>query len=279
MQQRLEEFGGSGVHVVFAHANGYPVGSYRQFITALVDRCRVTGVHHRPMWSPEMPPARLNWSRFAEDLIETLEATQDTPVWMMGHSMGAVVSVQAAAQRPDLFRGLLLIDPVFITPEALEARSHLPDEVLDEIPMIRKTLTRPNRFASREEAFEFHRGKRAFSGFSDTVLWDYVLAGTRLNEEGEYQLAYAREWEAAAYRSHPEVWGALAEITLPTLGLRGETSTTLTPEAFELWRSTQPAAALRTCPGGHLLPLERPRETAEAVLDFLAGQAADGSGG
>ena len=101
--------------------------------------------------------------------------------------------------------------------------------------MIRKTLTRPNRFGSREEAFEFHRAKRVFSDFSDTVLWDYVMAGTRLNEEGEYQLAYAREWEAAAYRSHPEVWEALAMVTLPVLGLRGETSTTLSPEAFDLW--------------------------------------------
>ncbi len=270
MQQRLEEFGGQGEPLVFAHANGYPVGSYRQLINCLTEHCRVTGFHHRPIWSPEMPPARLNWDRFADDLVETLEATRNEPVWMMGHSMGAVVAAKAASMRPDLFRGLLLIDPVFLTPETLAQRAHLPDEVLDEIPMIRKTLTRPNRFASREEAFEFHRGKRAFTDFSDQVLWDYVLAGTRLNEEGEYQLAYAREWEAAAYRSSPQVWEVLAAIQLPVLGLRGETSDTLSPEAFALWAQTQPQADLRECRGGHLLPLERPAETAAEILDFLA---------
>jgi pimeloyl-ACP methyl ester carboxylesterase len=269
MQQRLEEFGGSGEPLVFAHANGYPVGSYRQFVHALTARCQVTGIHHRPMWSPEQPPARLDWSRFADDLVETLEATLEAPVWMMGHSMGAVIAVQAAERRPGLFLGLVLIDPVFVTPEAAEQRRHLPDEVLDEMPMIRKTLTRPNRFASQQEAFDFHREKRVFSDFSDTVLWDYVMAGTHLNEAGEYQLAYAREWEAAAYRSHPEVWEALAAVTLPVLGLRGETSNTLSPEALELWGKTQPQADLRNCRGGHLLPLEYPVETAAEVLDFL----------
>lgn len=274
MQQRIEDFGGTGAPLVFAHANGYPVGSYRQLIAALTGHCHVTGFHHRPMWSEETAPARLDWWRFADDLLETLEATQHEPVWMMGHSLGAVVAAKAASQRPELFRGLLLIDPVFITPENLAARQHLPDEVLDEIPMIRKTLTRPNRFASREEAFEFHRGKRAFADFSDQVLWDYVMAGTRLNEAGEYQLAYAREWEAAAYRSSPEVWDVLAAISLPVLGLRGESSDTLTPEAFELWRQAQPHADLRVCRGGHLLPLEHPEATAAEILDFLSAAAA-----
>jgi pimeloyl-ACP methyl ester carboxylesterase len=39
-------------------------------------------------------------------------------------------------------------------------------------------------------------------------------------------------------------------------------------------RHKQPQADLRECPGGHLLPLEHPRETAAEVLDFLARQRA-----
>ena len=99
MLRRLEEFGGEGEPLLFAHANGYPVGSYRQFIDALKAIFHITGFHHRPIWSPEMPPARLNWQRFAEDLIETIEATQVGPVWMMGHSMGATIATLAAARQ------------------------------------------------------------------------------------------------------------------------------------------------------------------------------------
>ena len=272
MQQRLEGFGGEGVNLVFAHANGYPAGSYRQFLGCLAAHYRVTGIHHRPMWSMESAPELLDWACFADDLVETLEATQSGPVWMMGHSMGSVVSVQAAARRPELFLGLVLIDPVFSTPLVLEARRQMSLEQVEEMPLVRKTMSRPNRFGSMQEAFDFHRGKRAFKDFSDAVLWDYIRAGTRRNESGEYELAYCREWEAAAYRSAPEVWEELAAVTLPVLGLRGETSTTLSEEAFELWGHTQPQAELHTCRGGHLLPLEYPVETATVVLDFLASQ-------
>ena len=271
MQQRLESFGGQGHPLVFAHANGYPVGSYRELLTRLADHYQVTGIHHRPMWSSETAPELLDWNCFAADLEETVAATQSEPVWMMGHSMGAVVSVRAAASRPDLFRGLILIDPVFMTPETIEARRGMPPEVVDEMPMVRKTLSRPNRFASRQEAFDFHRDKRVFADFSDTVLWDYIRAGTRRNADGEYELAYCREWEAAAYRSAPQVWEELAAVKRPVLGLRGADSTTLSEEAFALWGRTQPHADLRTCAGGHLFPLEHPADTATTVLDFLSG--------
>lgn len=275
MLQRLEGFGGAGESLVFAHANGYPPGSYREFLGRLASRYRVTAIHHRPLWSSESAPELLDWSCFADDLLETLEATQAGPVWMMGHSMGAVVSVKAAMRRPDLFRGLVLIDPVFIHPDALALRQDMPQEERDAQPMIRKTLTRPNRFPSLQDAFDFHRDKRAFAEISDLVMWDYIRAGTRRNANGEYELAYCREWEAAAYRTDPQVWDELAGLKIPLLGLRGETSTTLSEAAFALWAQTQPHADLRCCHGGHLLPLERPLEIADVVLDFLSTQPAD----
>ncbi len=274
MLRRLEEFGGSGEPVLFAHANGYPVGSYRQFIEALLPACKVTGFHHRPIWSPELPPARLNWQRFAEDLIDTLESTQTEPVWMMGHSMGATVATFAAARRPELFRGLILIDPVYMLRRRATAIRLASQRRLDRLPLVSKTLTRPDRFASQQEAFDFHRPKRAFRGFSDQVMWDYIRAATRQGEDGEFRLTFGREWEAAGYRSSPFVWGSVKKIRLPVLGLRGETSDTLSKKAFARWQRLQPQADLRECKGGHLLPLEFPQETAEQVLDFLQQQPA-----
>jgi pimeloyl-ACP methyl ester carboxylesterase len=271
MHKRLEEFGGEGARVLFAHANGYPPASYRAFLEQLTPYCQVTGFHQRPLWSPEMPPQRLNWNRFAEDLIETLEATQPEPVWMMGHSMGGTVAAIAAARRPDVFRGLLLIDPVLFSTRRV-ASARLNPAAMERSPLVRKTLTRPNRFDSRDQAFEFHRGKRDFSRFSDEILWDYILAGTRFDEKGELRLAYAREWEAAAYRSAPWMWGRMAKIKIPVLGLRGESSDTLTEKAFKRWGRLQPQASLHVCAGGHLLPMEQPVATARVIIDYLSRQ-------
>lgn len=275
MRRRIEEFGGSGESLVFAHANGYPVGSYRQFLGQLTPHCKVTGYHHRPMWSEEEPPLKLNWRGLAVDLVDTLEATQSGPVWMMGHSMGAVASLLAAARRPDLFRGLILIDPVFMLRRHITARELMSAKKLEQTPMVARTLKRPNRFATRQEAFDFHRPKRAFRGMSDEVMWDYIKAGTRQREDGEYTLSYGREWEAAAYRSAPSVWSTLGKVKLPVLGLRGETTDTLSKKAFGRWQRMQPQARLLESTGGHLLPLEYPAETAAHIIDFLGGQGSD----
>lgn len=270
MQQRLEDFGGVGATIVLAHANGYPPGSYRQMIACLTLDYHVVGYNHRPLWSDELPPARLDWDLLTNDLIETLQATQSGPVWVLGHSMGAVIAARAARRSPELFRGLVLIDPVFLPTRLVIAQALSSERRLIRQPMVARTLKRPNRFDDHAAAFAFYRGKRAFSGFSDDALMDYVRAGTRSIADGTLELAYAREWEASAYKSTPWVWPMLAQIKLPVLGLRGEDSNTLLPAAWRRWRRLQPHALLRECPGGHLLPMEHPEATARAILEFLA---------
>lgn len=273
MFERLESFGGEGEAVLFAHANGYPPGSYRQFFAALQGRCRITAYKHRPLWGTRLPSRRLNWNYFAEDMINTLKATQEGPIWVMGHSMGAAIAVIAATGKPQYFKGLILIDPVFL-PSRHTLRMRLtPKSRLHAIPMVRKTLNRPNRFADHEEAFDFHRRKRPYTEISDEVLWDYVHAGTRPAEEGGLELAFGRDWEAGVYASPPWVWPRLLRLRMPTLGLRGEHSQTLSPQAMIRWAKLQPGAELHTCPGGHLLPLEEPVSTAAYVIDFLDRQA------
>ncbi|MBA6412494.1 alpha/beta hydrolase [Parahaliea sp. F7430] len=272
MKDRLEAFGGSGETLVFAHANGYPPGSYRQLLGALSSSSQVLGYRHRPLWSADKAPLRADWHLFAKDLVETLEQQNMGPVWMMGHSLGAVVSMLAALRRPELFRGLILLDPVFLsTRQALLLRLS-PAHVLRNMPMVRKTLQRPAQFPDQAAAFDFHRGKRAFAGMSDAVLWDYIRAGTKANEQG-FELAWSPAWEASVYSVVPWVWPRLMRLKLPTLGLRGETSDILTAAALRRWARLQPTAELDSLPGGHLFPLEQPEATAARVKQFIAEQS------
>ena len=178
MQDRLETFGGSGDPLVFAHANGYPPGSYRQLLELLSAQSHVTAVRHRPLWGEPQPPSRLRWQMFADDLIDTLKATQEAPVWLLGHSLGAVVGLLAAAREPALFRGLMLLDPVFLPTRFVIAMALTPRSRLRRMPMIRRALSRPATFTDAQAAFEFYRGKRAFSGLDDDALRDYVAAST-----------------------------------------------------------------------------------------------------
>ncbi|MDP4789171.1 MAG: alpha/beta hydrolase [Haliea sp.] len=272
MQERLKVFGGQGAALVFAHANGYPPGSYRRLLEPLTEHYAVSNFFHRPLWSREPAPARANWSQFADDLVATLEHQFQQPVWMMGHSLGAVVAMLAARKRPELFQGLVLLDPVFMPTRLALGLNLTPSSRLPKIPMVRTALRRPQRFSSLEQAFGFHRDKRAFSAFSDAVLWDYIHAGVHKTVSGDWELAYSGAWEAAVYSSLPLVWPRLLRLRLPTLGLRGDDSEILSAGGLQRWGRLQPAAELRSVPGGHLFPLEHPQDTAGRVVDFLTRQ-------
>lgn len=273
MQDRHETFGGRGDPLVFAHANGYPPGSYRQLLEPLTAHYCVSAVRHRPLWGDPRPPARLRWELFADDLRHTLKAsTGEAPVWLLGHSLGAVVGLLAAAREPTLFRGLILLDPVFLPTRFVMGMTLAPRSRLRQMPMIRRALARPGEFPDAGAAFEFYRGKRAFSGLDDEALRDYVAASTGPSDNGGIKLLFPPAWEAGIYGSAPWIWPTLKRVSMPVLGLRGEESQTLSAAAFRRWGRLQRQAELHTLPGGHLFPLEHPQATAAQVLDFLARQ-------
>lgn len=269
MQERWETFGGSGNPLVFAHANGYPPGSYRQLLQPLSGRYSVSAVRHRPLWGEPHPPVRLRWQLFASDLIDALKARHDAPVWLLGHSLGAVVGLLAAAREPALFRGLVLLDPVFLPTRFVVGVALTPRSRLRQMPMIRRALARPDQFPDAQAAFDFYRGKRAFAGFSDDALRDYVGASTAPAKGESVKLVFPPAWEAGIYGSAPWVWPTLKRVSLPVLGLRGSDSQTLSAAAFRRWGRVQAQAELHTVPGGHLFPLEHPRSTAEQILEYL----------
>ncbi len=265
----LLEIGGQGQPLLFAHANGYPPGSYRQFFASLCEHFTITAVEHRPLWGEREPPRRLRWQLFVDDLLVALRDRYDAPAWVMGHSMGGTIAALAARREPGLFRGLVLLDPVFLPDRWVIATQLMPERQRRQMPMIRRALGRPEFFESHEEAFAFYRSKRAFRGLSDTALRDYVEASKQTVEEGGVQLRYSGAWEAAVYGSAPRVASALKRLTVPTLGLRGRDSDTLRPDMWSRWHHWQPRAQFLEVAGGHLFPLEHPRETADAITGAL----------
>ena len=274
MRAQLFDMGGQGQPLVFAHANGFPPNSYRQLFSALSSSAQLLALEHRPLWGDREPPAALHWSLFAEDLLGLLRREFSEPVWVMGHSLGGTTALLAADREPQLIAGLILLDPVLLTDRQLLPLRLMSERQRRRLPMVRSALGRPEHFASFDEAFQFYRSKRAFSGLDDDALWDYVRASKSPESGGGVRLRYPAAWEAAIYQTAPKIKPSIKRLRLPTLGLRGRDSDTLSTSVFRRWRRWQPAATLRECPGGHLFPMEKPRATAELVELFLREQCA-----
>ncbi len=272
-RQPIKRVGGSGQSgrpiVVFAHANGYPPEAYASLFASISDVAEIWAVEHRPFWTADAAPSRLKWQHYADDLLQTVAARFSQPVWLVGHSMGAVASMMAASREPARFMGLIAIDPVLLIDQLWWPAQVFGRLRPNALPMVSRALARPHHFASASEAFSFYRGKRVFARVGDKELLDYVRAGHADNGSGGVTLRWSGAWEACVYRSVPRMWGLLERLKLPTMGLIGDQSDVLDARAIARWSRAQPHAELLSLDGGHLLPLEDPATCGLHVSEFI----------
>lgn len=266
----FHDFGGDGPLVHFAHANGFLPACFRQMIQPLLTHYRVIGVCHRPLWPDSKLEDLKSWRTVADDMIRFLDQERVQDVVGIGHSLGAVATMYAALKRPELFRRLVLIEPIFLPPVVLRMVAKDPG-ILKEIPVIRNTARRRTHWPSREDAFDHFRQKKVFQNWPDSTLRDYVDHAIHRNAAGEFTLTYSREWESHIYSLPPmDVWQEIPTIPHSTLAIRGAESDSLFPEAWQMWQELQPQATFVEMEAtGHMLLMERPRLVAETILDFL----------
>ncbi|MCI2283470.1 alpha/beta hydrolase [Colwellia sp. MSW7] len=74
---------------------------------------------HEKYGHDERYPVENNWQPLVDELIDfvkqQLDVHQQKQVINVGHSFGGVISFIAACQQPELFSGLIMLDPPVIT--------------------------------------------------------------------------------------------------------------------------------------------------------------------
>jgi len=262
--------GGEGPALHFAAANGYPPGAYRAFLEPFAENHELVASLHRPLWEPppELESFR-SWDVLGEDVCELVSQLQH-PVVSVGHSMGAAAILMAAIQRPELFTSLVLIEPVLVPRRYLLGLRFFRRFRPEVIPLVKRTLSRVDRFSSRQEAFEHYRPKRVFRQISDAVLWDYVQHGTKEIEPGVFTLAYSRDWEARCYTLVHNLWRLLPQLKVPTLAIRAQDSNTLAVSSWSKWQSmSSNVDFIEIEEAGHLVPFEKPDQLASTILKWI----------
>lgn len=272
----LQDLGGQGPLLHLAHANGFPPGSYRQMARALADDYHLVALPARPLWPGSRPAEAPTWRPLAGDLVQGLDALGLAGIVGVGHSLGGVLTLWAAlasrAGRPDLFRALVLVDPVILPRPWLWGLRLLRRLGLEEKqPLVRAALERRRTWPDRQACFDHYRAKELFARWSDAALWDYVNSGTVAGDDGAVHLRYPPEWEAHIFCTVPlDIWGDVARLRVPVLFLRGETSGTFRPGVLARLARLLPHAETATIGGaGHLVPMEKPGDTAAAIRAFL----------
>ncbi|MFM7069458.1 MAG: alpha/beta fold hydrolase [Actinomycetes bacterium] len=109
---------GAGPALVLLHANGGDHSDFDAVAGQLASRHAVHAVDW-PGWGDAGSTAEPSAVGYAELLPQLLEQLPGGPFVLVGNSVGGFAAILAASQRPDLVRGLVLVNPGGFTPRWL----------------------------------------------------------------------------------------------------------------------------------------------------------------
>ncbi len=264
--------------LVFTHATGMCASAYKRFLAPLGAEYDILAADLRGHGQSKLPTdtSKLrNWSVYARDMEALLLAKQQPPKgWrLMGHSMGAVVSLLVAAAGRVRVSRLILIEPVIIPGWArIWARTPAFHLMKRAIPIARKAGQRRSSWESYEAVERSYTRKKFFRKWADGVLADYLEGGLTQSDNG-VKLACEPAWEAATFAAQGQnFWHHL---------IQAKKNQNLQPHLFlaEHGSTTPPSARLRLAKAGlettiidgsgHLIPQELPEKLAEIVSPAL----------
>ncbi len=263
--------------LVFLHATGFNAQTYGPLLAPLATERRIAALDQRGHGLtrlPTDPEGLVDWWPYARDLILLLDRWVPDgapPVVLAGHSMGGIVALLAASERPRAVRGLVLLDPVLM-PVTMRLALFTPwgRAKARRFGLAVGAAKRRPVFASKEEALSTYRTRKAFSTWQPGFLEGYVEGGFVDDPEG-VRLGCPPAWESATFAAHRHrSWAALRRLRMPVhLIAAGEGSTVV--GGLGRVRRVAPRVVAETLSGTtHFFPMEQPDHVRAVLAGMLA---------
>ncbi len=281
------DFGGSGPIALLHHANGLCGATWGLVAESLAEHFHVIAIDARGHGDsdPRTVPDGYRWSYFVRDLIEVarqLLRTHDQQQidYGIGSSLGGIITAAAEAAQPGLFKRIAMLDPpIHPTPELLhhfglpttgDSGAFSVDLSGDRRrQLVAMTRRRKRVWPSRSAARDGWRNKPMFAPWRPRALDLYLQHGMQDLPDGSVALKCHPDLEAHIFATTGEL-DALEfapKVHAPVLlvhAAKGHFSN----EFFQALITLFPNGTLQELNAGHLLPLEAPELTMQALLDF-----------
>jgi len=245
---------GAGPPTLLLHGIGNYGRYWDPFADAVSGRLRLVAPDARGHGESGRPPDGYAPADFTADALAVLDAAAIHRAVVVGHSMGGLHSINLAARHPERVRALVIVDAS-------------PDPLPEGAERAQRLLTgRPARFRDRVEARAYL--ERTSPGYPAAV-YENRLAFAFRQENGELVWRSDRAaLERIMTRRMPteDRWDMLAAIACPTLVVRGTRSNVLSEEVAQEMVRALADGRLMEVDAGHNVPLDRPRELADAAV-------------
>lgn len=265
--------------IVFSHANSFPAGTYRLLFEAWRDAGFAVAAIDKYGHDPKYPVSN-HWPRLRDQLIQFAEAqsqaqSQGQPVFFVGHSLGGFLSLLAAARRPDLARGVVMLDsPVIGGLLTSVIRFAKATGWGARFSPAHVSKRRRHHWPSTAAAHQHFSEKPAFARWHPQVLQDYIDSGIAAAEPPMPQgvtLAFRRDVETQIYDTIPhDIPRFLRRHPLRCpLAFVGGTQSTEVRQVGMAATERLAQGRISWVDGSHLFPFEKPDQAAAEVLHWL----------
>jgi len=256
------------INLHFAHANGFPAPSYQQIFNQLPDDFEVHAL--TKFAHSERFPVNANLGNQVAELIDYLIHKVAKPVYVVGHSMGAVVSFMAACERPDLIKGLIMLDPPIASGLARIAFKLLKySPLMDTFSPAGKAKVRCQSWPLGTDLVAYFKSRALFKNVQSACIQDYVEAVID-EQEGKLHLNFDAQIEASIYRNVPHnINQYYQRLSVPSLLVTGSNSDVCLPSFLATFVKKTHIEHLIFEDGGHMFPLEKPQQVANIITDRI----------
>lgn len=264
---RALEWQGDEPAAIFLHGLTGIAEVWGPTVAALSDgRPRSFALDQRGHGHSPKPAEGYSVREFVEDLAQAVAALKLERPHLVGHSMGGRVATVAAAQRPELFRSVTVVD---IGPEQWRANWEESVAAFDAMPESYPDAEAAIGGAGRSRGGESVDAALGRPGAEDLR----AIALARLGEAPGGGVTWLADREAmkqtvVAHRSR-NYWREWEQIRIPALLVRGERSRELRPHIAEAMQRRNPAVQYEEIAGvGHNIPLLAPGALARLLREF-----------
>jgi pimeloyl-ACP methyl ester carboxylesterase len=264
--------------IVFSHGNSFPASTYRVLQENLNARgfqvSAIEKLGHNPKY-----PVTSNWPYLVQELAEfaaeQLTQTGEKP-YLVGHSLGGMLSLMCASQHPEVAAGVVLLDsPVVGGWKASALRLAKKTNWIGSVSPGRISKSRRQHWPNVAAVIEHFQHKRAFAHWDPEVLQDYALNGTQ-DDNGERILSFDREIETLIYNTLPHNLPSMLKRhppKCPVAFIGGTHSREMKVVGSEMTHSISKGRVM-WLDGSHLFPMEKPIAAAAAVEAALRNMGA-----
>jgi len=265
---------GEGEPLHFLHGNGFCGLTLAPLAEEITD-----GSH--PLLFTDLPGhgasggpdvnAQPDWNDMADRVANSIAARIDRPVTGIGHSMGGVVTLLAAARYPDLFSRVVLLDPVLFSREVIFYQRLMRKTGLwQRTSLVRSVARRRSDWPSVDALKTDLSTKSLYRNWTPGALDAFAHYGTRTTEAGALTLACDPRWEASIFGSYPRgLWQAVRTVSVPVDIVVATRSYPFIRPAVKRAVGRNKRISQHVFDGGHCFPMEAPEAAAVQINDIL----------